>query len=102
LIIGILAAIAIPSFLNQKNRATDASAKELARTAQSAAETYATNHSGSYTRSDCWGLQNIEPTIQVGGANNNAYLDSSTGVSNVSATGYTVTATSNSPQSDPF
>ena len=34
LIIGILAAIAIPSFLNQKSKATDASAKELARTAQ--------------------------------------------------------------------
>ena len=34
LIIGILAAIAIPSFLNQKSKASDASAKELARTAQ--------------------------------------------------------------------
>jgi type IV pilus assembly protein PilA len=30
LIIGVLAAIAIPSFLSQKNKATDASAKELA------------------------------------------------------------------------
>ena len=30
LIIGILAAIAIPSFLNQKGKANDASAKELA------------------------------------------------------------------------
>ena len=37
LIIGILAAIAIPSFLfNQKTKATDASAKELARTSQTA------------------------------------------------------------------
>ncbi len=33
LIIGILAAIAIPSFLNQKSKANDAAAKELARTA---------------------------------------------------------------------
>ena len=48
LIIGILAAIAIPSFLNQKTKATDASAKELARTAQTAAETYSTDHNGSY------------------------------------------------------
>ena len=31
LIIGILAAIAIPSFLSQKNKANDSSAKELAR-----------------------------------------------------------------------
>ena len=33
LIIGILAAIAIPSFLSQKGKANDAAAKELARTA---------------------------------------------------------------------
>jgi type IV pilus assembly protein PilA len=33
LIIGILAAIAIPSFLNQKSKAVDAAAKELAHTA---------------------------------------------------------------------
>ena len=42
LIIGILAAIAIPSFLNQKSKANDASAKELARTAQTTMETIAT------------------------------------------------------------
>ena len=49
LIIGILAAIAIPSFLNQKSKAYDASAKELARTAETTAETYATDHNGVYT-----------------------------------------------------
>src|SRR3984885_1874147 len=49
LIIGILAAIAIPSFLSQKSKAYDASAKEMARTAQTTAETYATDHNGEYT-----------------------------------------------------
>jgi len=49
LIIGILAAIAIPTFLNQKGKAYDASAKEVARTAQTTAETYATDHNGEYT-----------------------------------------------------
>ncbi len=49
LIIGILAAIAIPSFLNQKSKAYDASAKEMARTGQTTAETYATDHEGLYT-----------------------------------------------------
>ena len=49
LIIGILAAIAIPSFLNQKSKAYDASAKEMVRTAQTTAETYATDHNGEYT-----------------------------------------------------
>ena len=34
LIIGILAAIAIPSFLNQKSKASDAAAKELAHSMQ--------------------------------------------------------------------
>ncbi|HEY2630744.1 MAG TPA: prepilin-type N-terminal cleavage/methylation domain-containing protein, partial [Solirubrobacteraceae bacterium] len=49
LIIGILAAIAIPSFLNQKSKANDAQAKELARTAQTTAETIATDNNGSYS-----------------------------------------------------
>lgn len=55
LIIGVLAAIAIPSFLNQKSKGYDASAKELARAAQTAAEAYATDHNGQYT--------NLTPTI---------------------------------------
>jgi type IV pilus assembly protein PilA len=38
LIIGILAAIAIPSFLNQTGKANDAGAKELARSAETAEE----------------------------------------------------------------
>ncbi len=38
LIIGILAAIAIPSFLNQTGKANDAAAKELARSAETAEE----------------------------------------------------------------
>src|SRR5437764_12946667 len=49
LIIGILAAIAIPSFLNQKTKANDAQAKSQARTAQTAAETLATDNNGSYS-----------------------------------------------------
>src|SRR3979409_159844 len=50
LIIGILAAIAIPSFLSQKSKATDAQAKELARTGQPTAETIATDNNGEYTK----------------------------------------------------
>jgi len=48
LIIGILAAIAIPTFLNQKGKAYDASAKEVARTAETTAETFSTDHNGEY------------------------------------------------------
>ncbi len=60
LIIGILAAIAIPSFLSQKSKATDSSAKELARTAQTTAETFATDHGGSYTGMTIGELQAYE------------------------------------------
>jgi type IV pilus assembly protein PilA len=94
LIIGILAAIAIPSFLNQKTKANDASAKELARTAQTAAETYATDHNGSYASMDATALKGIEPSIQTASGNNNAYLSNVTVTGG--GTGYSVTATSNS------
>ena len=63
LIIGLLAAIAIPAFFNQRNKANDASAKEAARSAQTAMETYATDHSGSYENATIDDLRAIEPTI---------------------------------------
>jgi type IV pilus assembly protein PilA len=43
LIIGILAAIALPSFLNQRSKAQDTEAKSMARTAQTAFETIYTD-----------------------------------------------------------
>ena len=63
LIIGVLAAIAIPSFLNQKSKAYDASAKEMARAAQTAAEAYATDHNGQYTGMTRKVLHEYEVTI---------------------------------------
>jgi type IV pilus assembly protein PilA len=78
LIIGILAAIAIPSFLSQKSKASDASAKELARTAQTTAETYATDHEGSYTSMTVKVLNEYEPSIQTAEGSNNAYLSTVT------------------------
>jgi type IV pilus assembly protein PilA len=92
LIIGVLAAIAIPSFLNQKSKATDASAKELARAAEMAAETYATDHAGSYAGLSVAVIGGLEPAIQTAAGNNNAYL--STAAPDGTAKGYTVTATS--------
>jgi type IV pilus assembly protein PilA len=63
LIIGILAAIAIPALLSQKGKAYDSSAKTLAQTAQTAAETYATENNGEYGFTEPKQLQSIEPTI---------------------------------------
>jgi type IV pilus assembly protein PilA len=49
LILGLLAAIAIPSFFNQRDKAKDADAKASVRTAQTAMETIATdNPNGQY------------------------------------------------------
>lgn len=63
LIIGILAAIAIPSFLSQKSKASDASAKELARTAQTVSETIATDNEGNYTKVSKAEVKAYEPTV---------------------------------------
>ncbi len=69
LILGILAAIAIPAFFNQREKATDAQAKSAARTAETAMETYATENSGSYANASPSILHNIEPTLQESGPN---------------------------------
>jgi type IV pilus assembly protein PilA len=63
LIIGILAAIAIPAFLNQKSKASDATAKSQVRTGQTAAETYSTDHSGTYESMTVAELAKLEPTL---------------------------------------
>jgi type IV pilus assembly protein PilA len=87
LILGLLAAIAIPSFFNQRDKAKDADAKEAVRTAQTAMETWSTDHQGVYnnpapTATD---LQGIETSL------NNADL---TPAPTATAKGYTVSATS--------
>jgi type IV pilus assembly protein PilA len=63
LIIGILAAIAIPSFLNQRSKGNDAEAKSSAVTAAQAAETCATDNNGQYTNCNEAALLLIEPTL---------------------------------------
>jgi type IV pilus assembly protein PilA len=88
LIIGILAAIAIPSFLNQKGKANDAAAKSQARTAQTAAETLATDNNGDYSNVTLSALQNTESTLKDTGS-------ATLSVSGVSANGYSVVSTSN-------
>ena len=64
LIIGILAAIAIPSFIGQKSKANDASAKTQARSLQTAMETAATDANGSYAGVTLERLQQVEPTLK--------------------------------------
>jgi type IV pilus assembly protein PilA len=85
LILGILAAIALPAFFNQKSKAGDAKAKEYAHSGQVAMETCATENEGKYGSCGVGALEAIEPTLE------NADGIAATGLTD---TGYTVTITS--------
>jgi type IV pilus assembly protein PilA len=91
LIIGILAAIAIPSFLSQKSKATDSAGKELAHAAQTAAETYATDHAGNYQGMTVASLQAYEKTLPACPSTSNACLKTVT-VGSAPYEEYSVTA----------
>jgi type IV pilus assembly protein PilA len=62
LIIGILAAIAIPSFISQKDKAGDASAKSFVRNMETTQETYFTDNN-AYA-ANLAALQVIEPSLR--------------------------------------
>jgi type IV pilus assembly protein PilA len=64
LIIGILAAIAIPSFLGQTARANDAAAKTQVGTLQTAMKEFAMDNDGSYKGATLAKLKAIEPTLK--------------------------------------
>jgi type IV pilus assembly protein PilA len=83
LILGILAAIALPAFFNQKDKAGDAKAKEYAHSAQVAMETYFTDK-GTYVGANKAALVLIEPTLSSA-----AFAEEPT----VSADGYTIKMT---------
>ena len=91
LILGILAAIAIPAFFNQRDKANDAQAKAMARTAQTAMETYATDNGGDYAEVTPAILAGIEDTINLDDENGDPYLSAAAAVE---TTGYTLTVTS--------
>ena len=65
LILGILAAIALPAFFNQKEKAGDAKAKEYVHSAQVAMETISTDNGGSYLSANGSkaALIAVEPTL---------------------------------------
>src|SRR5450759_4535294 len=86
LIIGILAAIAIPSFISQKAKANDAAAKTQVGTGQTAFETVSTENNGSYvTVTSVAQLEAIEPALKD---HSTAKLTAATG----EAEGYIITS----------
>jgi type IV pilus assembly protein PilA len=86
LIIGILAAIAIPALLSQKNKAYDSSAKTVAQTAQTAMETWSTEAGGTYVGGSRAKLKEIEPSLNTSNSNE-AELQETSGLS---TTEYTI------------
>jgi prepilin-type N-terminal cleavage/methylation domain-containing protein len=78
LIIGILAAIAIPSLLSQKSKAYAAGAKSLASSAQTAAETIGTDNNESFSTVSTTTIHEYEKTIPTSEASGNggAWLSS--------------------------
>jgi prepilin-type N-terminal cleavage/methylation domain-containing protein len=62
LIIGILAAIALPTFLNQRNKAQDTEAKTAVSTAAKAMEAWNTDHT-TYAGATPADLVKIEPAL---------------------------------------
>jgi type IV pilus assembly protein PilA len=64
LIIGILAAIAIPAFLSQTSKANDSAAKTQIGTLQTTMQAYAIEHSGSFVGATLTELQKIEPILK--------------------------------------
>jgi prepilin-type N-terminal cleavage/methylation domain-containing protein len=63
LIVGILAAAALATLLNQREKAQDAEAKTSTVTAAKAIEAYSTNHDGSYAGATVADLAKIEPAL---------------------------------------
>ena len=90
LIIGILAAIALPAFLAQRGKAQDSEAKSSARTAQTAMETFYTDEQ-DYAVDEA-GLKAIEPALNDG--QSGLTLAVNGGTDNDADAGYSVAVTS--------
>jgi type IV pilus assembly protein PilA len=106
LIIGVLAAIAIPSLLSQKGKAYDTVGKEMAHNAQVAAETFATEHEGKYettspaVKMTVAALQEDDSAIQTTAGHGNAYL--SVAEPKEAGNGYVLTVVAPGPGHDTF
>jgi type IV pilus assembly protein PilA len=94
LILGILAAIALPAFFNQKEKAGDAKAKEAAHTAQVALETYSTDNGGSYVGATVAKLKEIEPTVANESTVTAGVASEGISLSGLATNGYTISSVS--------
>jgi prepilin-type N-terminal cleavage/methylation domain-containing protein len=79
IVIGVVAAVAIPALASQRAKAVDASAKVIARTAQTAAETVAADNAGSYEKVNPAELNRVEAAITVVAGASAPYLSAASG-----------------------
>jgi type IV pilus assembly protein PilA len=86
LIIGILAAIALPAFLGQRQKAQDSEAKTAVRTSATAMKTFYTDNQ-TYVGATTTELQKIEPSLAQG-------QGSTLAITGLAQEAYTVTVTS--------
>jgi type IV pilus assembly protein PilA len=86
LIIGILAAIAIPAFLSQTSKANDSAAKTQVGTLQTTIEAFASEHNGSFAEATLPELKKIEPTL-------NDTTTATAGLGAVTSESFTVSST---------
>jgi type IV pilus assembly protein PilA len=89
LIIGILAAIAIPSLTNQQKKAQGADAKQTAALALRAIESYATDNNGSYAGATTASLIAAQPALTEANAQGRLLISGTT-ASNPTAAGFVV------------
>ncbi len=101
LIIGILAAVAIPTFLSQTGKAKDSNLQTSLATVQTTEATYATQNGGNYTASQS-ALQAIEPTLTTPFSSFNLTLSTSPSGVPSGDKGYSATGTSTSSQGGTF
>jgi type IV pilus assembly protein PilA len=95
IIIGLLAAIAIPAFLGQRNKANDAAAKSLVRNGATTLEAYFTD-GNTYSGADATKLAAIEPNISWSATANDAGQNQVAFTIDSTGNGYTLTSKSKS------
>ena len=88
-ILGLLAALAIPSLLDAQGQARDASAKSIVAEAQSDAEQLALDGDGGYAAVKKAALHRLDPALVVKKTLGEAYLSAASGTADT----YTLTAT---------
>ncbi len=91
LIIGILMAIAIPSFIAVRNRGYASTAKSIRSTAVKTMELYGTDNNGDYSGATAAGLGALEKSIPFLDAAPGAADFKSAGMTGLAADAYTIT-----------